>query len=559
MNYVGATPTGSDRQFTVAGLDNTKTYTVSFLPSANVTTVGGQTLFADTDQNNVADGLRTGNSVITVVNGAVASNPTLDTASPVSGTISFTLEGTATSGSVVPVVFLDSGLTTSQLDLVIPATANADPKAPAESFGVGGKTTYAPAAGTLGTHVAANVDAVDTTAKYYVASAATFTWDSNDVFQYSGVAITQAEFESMLNVNDTISSIYNPTASGVSTFNITVDIAVAPVAPTVAVVNLDAGATVNDVQVTFTDDAASSGTTFQLLDGGVVLTGTTQTVDADGVYVITKLNATTATHTYTVRAVSPVSGVFSTAGGTATTPATIAVPGASDTTAPFAVDAVITANSGLLGTFDTGDVFKVVFSEAIAAPVAGNAIRANDGDTTIADFVNGSGATFTRNAAAETVNGLSRPANTVLTVTLLAAPTTVTAGAPTGLQIPSTISDQSGIKDLAGNAWSLATSTDLVIDQDSVDNTTGATVTATLTAPATGAAAGSTAVTITGTNFSTDGTTTVTIGGVAATSVVVVNSTTITAVTGAHAAGAVNVVVVSGGSTGTETNGYTYV
>lgn len=76
-------------------------------------------------------------------------------------------------------------------------------------------------------------------------------------------------------------------------------------------------------------------------------------------------------------------------------------------------------------------------------------------------------------------------------------------------------------------------------------------------APATGAAAGGTAVTLTGTNFKKEGTT-VTFGGTAATSVVVVDSTTITCVTPAKTAGAYNVVVTGPAGTATKTNGFTY-
>ena len=76
-------------------------------------------------------------------------------------------------------------------------------------------------------------------------------------------------------------------------------------------------------------------------------------------------------------------------------------------------------------------------------------------------------------------------------------------------------------------------------------------------APTSGTTAGGTEVTITGTNFATGAT--VSIGGVAATGVMVVNSTTITATTGAHAAGTVNVVVTNSDTlTGTLTNGFTY-
>ncbi|MGH9361801.1 MAG: IPT/TIG domain-containing protein, partial [Thermoanaerobaculia bacterium] len=66
--------------------------------------------------------------------------------------------------------------------------------------------------------------------------------------------------------------------------------------------------------------------------------------------------------------------------------------------------------------------------------------------------------------------------------------------------------------------------------------------------PQSGSTAGGTPITITGTGFLAGAT--VTLGGVPATSVNVVSSTTITAVTGAHATGAVNLVVTNpnGGS-----------
>jgi len=74
--------------------------------------------------------------------------------------------------------------------------------------------------------------------------------------------------------------------------------------------------------------------------------------------------------------------------------------------------------------------------------------------------------------------------------------------------------------------------------------------------PATAEGAG-TAVTIKGTGFGRAGTT-VAIGGVAATSVVVVDEETITAVTGAHAAGVVNVVITTTAGAVTATNAFTY-
>jgi hypothetical protein len=82
--------------------------------------------------------------------------------------------------------------------------------------------------------------------------------------------------------------------------------------------------------------------------------------------------------------------------------------------------------------------------------------------------------------------------------------------------------------------------------------------TITSVAPNTGPAAGGTTVTITGTNFLPGAT--VSFGGTAATSVTFVSQTQLSAVTPAHAAGAVNVVVTNSATdTATLTGGFTYV
>jgi len=78
--------------------------------------------------------------------------------------------------------------------------------------------------------------------------------------------------------------------------------------------------------------------------------------------------------------------------------------------------------------------------------------------------------------------------------------------------------------------------------------------------PATGPAAGGTAVTIVGTNFVSGGSSGVTIGGAAATNVVVVDSAHITAITPAGTAGSQNVVITNNdGQTITAAGAYTYV
>lgn len=80
--------------------------------------------------------------------------------------------------------------------------------------------------------------------------------------------------------------------------------------------------------------------------------------------------------------------------------------------------------------------------------------------------------------------------------------------------------------------------------------------TVTAVTPATGGTAGGTAVTITGTHL--DGVTAITFGGSSATSVTVVDPSTVTCVTPAHAGGAVAVVLTDDSGTTTEASGFTY-
>ena len=81
--------------------------------------------------------------------------------------------------------------------------------------------------------------------------------------------------------------------------------------------------------------------------------------------------------------------------------------------------------------------------------------------------------------------------------------------------------------------------------------------TLTQVAPVSGPIAGGTAMTLTGTNFTAGSV--VMIGGLAATTIIVVDPQTITATSPAHAAGAVGVAVTAAGGTATLASGFTYV
>ena len=100
-------------------------------------------------------------------------------------------------------------------------------------------------------------------------------------------------------------------------------------------------------------------------------------------------------------------------------------------------------------------------------------------------------------------------------------------------------------RDTLGDTWSIG-----------ADQFVAPAPTVTAISPSSGPTVAGRAVTITGTDFT--GATSVTIGGTAATSVVVVGATSITAVTPAGSLGAQDVVVTTGSGPGTLSSGYTY-
>ncbi|MGH2798805.1 MAG: IPT/TIG domain-containing protein, partial [Thermoleophilaceae bacterium] len=146
-------------------------------------------------------------------------------------------------------------------------------------------------------------------------------------------------------------------------------------------------------------------------------------------------------------------------GNDATSPQTISYTAfQTDTTPPTITDARLTLNANS-SDVDTGDVWTITFSEAMAPIVTTDSITVQDGDGTSgtvtcnASTASGSGgATCTLNSTA-----------TVLTVTITGTLTSSGGTAP-GISYPATIIATSGITDPAGNAPNLAGSADRVID-----------------------------------------------------------------------------------------------
>jgi putative cell wall-binding protein len=545
--YTATVPAGTSVDIQLFAADNVRV-------AAN-----GAVTFVDANGDNLADPGDTTGATITAVNGAPGAT---GNAVVSNGTVTFTVTGTA-AVNVVPVIFADAN-NDNRLNLVAPTTANNDPKAPSEAFAIGAVTNVLPALGSFG-NPGVNGGAVTLVTApagggFFTTGTNTFTFDTNDVFQFQGVGITQAQFESLLGQGATVIVNFNPSAAGVSTFNVQTSALTAATNVSFAVRNLDAGATANDVQVTYTRPANNAaGVTYTLqrrastgadADFVTVTTATQAAGTGTGVFVFTDSNVPNGTYVYRVVATNPVTGATAPAANTGT----VTVPGATDTTRPTIAFSRLTTSAGLGGTFDAGDVLTIVANEPLRAVAAGNLLRLRDEDGTVADIINGTNATFSLNTAATVAGGVSREAGTVLTVTLTGTPAAAGAvGTIAGLQVPGTVIDASGVADVGGNILNLA-SGDVTVEAGSIEGVAVATVAS--VAPATGVTTGGTSVTITGTGFS--GATGVTFGGAPGTAFTVVSPTQITVTTPAGTAGPQSVVVQSPNGNVTTAGGFTY-
>ena len=469
--------TADDRQYTASGLKASTTYTIQLFPAANVHGADTDTItFTEDGSTNTANEGAVA-ADITVVNGTTVVGADDDaTAQAVNGQITFTLDGVANE-SVVPVIYRDAD-SDGNLDLAADNTPVAT-----EPFGVGGEVQYLPPEATVGAHPF-TVTSVTSDRGAFVSDGATYYMDANDTYKYTNLDITRAQFDAMLSVGDVGSTTYNPDPTGASTFNITTDHVDAPAAPTVTVVAAVNGTALDDGRITYTRPATNSpgvtyalqravvatgvdtecGTIDDLVGSFATVAGATQAAGTgSGVFVFSDNNVPDGCYSYRIRATSPGSGVTADSAGSTATP----FPTPPDTTGPVSVFATMTTKAGLIGTFDTGDVIKIVFNEPMIKPVEGAMVQLRDGDLTIAKIVAGpypgSNATFTSNSVAETVNGVPRPAGTVFTITLTGAPTITSPGVTTGLQVPADVTDRSGIADVAGNSWDLG-SGDITIE-----------------------------------------------------------------------------------------------
>ena len=231
-----------------------------------------------------------------------------------------------------------------------------------------------------------------------------------------------------------------------------------------------------------------------------------------------------------------LSGASVTLGGTGATNVNVASSTSiTATTAAHvagAVNVVVTNTDGQSGTLTSG----YTYISPNPAPTV-TAISPVSGTTAGGTSVTIAGTAFLAGASVTLGGTAATNVNVVSSTSITATTAAHTAGA-----VNVTVTNTDGQSGALTNAYTY----------------TNPAPTVTAISPVSGTTTGGTSVTITGTGFLSGAS--VTLGGTAATNVNVASSSSITATTAAHVAGAVNVVVTNtDGQSSTLTNGFTYV
>ena len=294
-----------------------------------------------------------------------------------------------------------------------------------------------------------------------------------------------------------------------------------------------------------------------------VISGTPTVVAATNTYTVTATNSGGSTSvglSITVNDIAPTGLTYSTnpatyARGTAIPNNTPTIGGGAVISyavlpalpAGLALNSTTGVISGTPSVAVATNTYTVTATNTGGSTSVGVSITVNEPSPTVSAISPSSGPTL--GGTAVTITGTDLTGATAVTIAGNAATsvvvvnsTTITAVTPAGV---------------AGTASVLVTTAGGTNAPNTLFTYVTPSPTVTSISPTNGTALGGTAVTITGSNFT--GATAVTVGGNAATSVVVVNATTITAVTPAHAAGVVDVAVTTGVGTGTGAGLYTYL
>ena len=458
----GNVEVGANRTYTATVSGAPGCVDIAFIDDASypATTAGG---LADADGNGKAD-LSTA-AVFTLVNGAAKGTSFVDCVSvPADGTVTFVVSSTTPNTNVRPVVFRDAN-DNNAVDVVS--------FVPSEPFGLGGAILFLPPEATTGAHTA-TVLALSTADNYFTdaGATATYRYDSNDIFQRSGVRLGIDQFEQLISRGDSLTVDYQADEANSSIFNITND--VGREAPTVDanVDSWDGGTTQNDVGLRITEpatnvDGIAYGIQRSTTAGGPVCgPGTGAYADLAVTQIASGTNSTTyvdrnlavGAYCYRVGATDPMTGVGAfgySRGVVINNPPLPVAP-------PRALDARVTTSAGSPAVLDNGDVIKIAFGKEMQTP-AGRHMFVQDADGTIADIrcVQFEQA-CTLNVGSETLGGVSYPANTVVTIEIQTPPIVVAEGSNAALQLNVTVTS-GNFADVAGNTWDVPGSDDVVI------------------------------------------------------------------------------------------------
>lgn len=504
-NTVSSSGTDSSgaRQYSVSGLDATKSYDVALFPAENVKTDANGVVSFDPNTQ-VAD--NSGVS-IEVVNG-VANVAAAETAPGVytgdahvnnvganNGTINFTIDSVV-QDSVVPVVFLDA-----DNDNTVDLDAN---KQPTEEFGVGGKKTWNPAAATTGELGAVDevITSVDKAANTIVTTRATYKYDENDTFYVvTGEAATAddaatpatneavtadcdnpanqatfAEFEAQLSKNDQLdeSTFYQANSALPSTFCLEDQAPSAPSASTTA-------ALTKDTTVAFTVTGITAGDTVTVYGGPDDNDAFSKSEDVQRGQTTTDQDPDTAGFQVIATGLTPSTAydffVTRTVDGEESAPST-KVDVTTDAPADPAIitNAELVTDGPIVDRVGTTDEWLLAFDQDLTAGSVANAeidLTDPDGDTIRVKCAAAAPTDFLTGATCTLVDGpdADADADDALRIVLLENAEDRNAGGDAGttgggVEYPLTITAIRGLTDAQTENIDVANSTDKLIDDE---------------------------------------------------------------------------------------------
>ncbi len=462
--------TGATRTYTVALSGVTGCVDLAFIDGTTPRADGSlRDVERDTAGNVVGDERADLSSaaVFTLINGAPANSSFIEcVGGGPSNSITFAISSFTVNAFVRPVVFRDSD---NDRKLLL------DPlDRPAEPTGIGGAVRFLPPSAPSGAQKV-TVQSVAVDDRLFVDVGQYFRWDDNDAFLYGGSTITRAQFEQVLSSGDSVSVSYRTDATQVSSFDVTSDSGNSAPTVTAAFGSFHGTGLMSDVRLTLTEPASNADGVIFAIARGTVSGGPTSCGAGSGTYtqiatisIPIDADVTTfddrdvgsGTFCYSVTTVVPL--------GTpppSTFSPIMVIPSPPPTVfSPASLDARLVAMRGVSTAFDSGDSFKIAFTEPVRLPANGAYIRVRDADGTIADFICGTNVTCSINDSAEVLGGTSYAPGSVLTVVLTADPKVVGDGSVAGVQIGAMVIGTGGIVDANARDWSLSSSSDIVLN-----------------------------------------------------------------------------------------------